>query len=118
MLRGKRVLLVEDEPLIAMLAEEMLAELGCIVHAVAPTVPKALEIAEDGGFEAAVLDVNVARQRVFPVADLLAAKGIPFAFASGYGESEMVGEYQSRPRLGKPYTTEDLERALRTALGG
>ena len=116
-LNGRRVLVVEDETLIAMLAEEMLAELGCIVHGVAANVSAALELAEAGGFDAAILDVNVARERVFPVADLLAERNLPFAFTSGYGEDEIAGPRQSRPLLGKPYTLDDLERALRTALG-
>jgi CheY-like chemotaxis protein len=117
-LRNKRVLVVEDEALIAMLAEEMLVELGCIHHATAPTIPKALPLVEAGGFDLALLDVNVARERVFPVADALIARSIPFAFASGYGEEGLPEAYASRPMIGKPYSAEDLERALVQALGG
>lgn len=115
-LSGKRVLLVEDEALIAMLAEEMLADLGCIVHGVAGTVSDALAIAQRGGFDLAVLDVNVARERVFPVADALIAQSIPFAFASGYGEQDIMDGYRDRPMVSKPYSALDLERALTAAL--
>jgi CheY-like chemotaxis protein len=115
-LTGKRVLVVEDEALISMLAEEMLAELGCIVHAVAPSIPKALAHAEAGGFDVAILDVNVGRERVFPVAEVLASKGIPFAFASGYGGEEIIEAHRTRPLIGKPYSTDQLQRALTAAL--
>lgn len=115
-LNGRRVLVVEDEALISMLAEEMLAELGCIVHAVAPSIPKALEHAQAGGFDVALLDVNVGRERVFPVADLLAKMGIPFAFASGYGGEDIIEAHRTRPLIGKPYSTDQLERALTVAL--
>ena len=117
-LTGKRVLVVEDEALIAMLAEELLGEIGCIVHAVAPTIPKALALVEAGGFDLALLDVNVARERVFPVAEALAARGIPFAFASGYGEQGIADSFKSRPLVGKPYDGVQLERALIAALAG
>ena len=115
-LRNKRVLVVEDEALIAMLAEEMLVEIGCIHHATAPTIGKAMPLVEAGGFDLALLDVNVARERVFPIADALAARAIPFAFASGYGEDGLPEAYAERPMIGKPYSAEDLERALTRAL--
>ena len=116
-LRNKRVLVVEDEALIAMLAEEMLVEIGCIHHATAPTLGKALPLVEAGGFDLALLDVNIARERVFPVADALTARAIPFAFASGYGEEGVPEAYAAHPLIGKPYSAHDLERALTAALG-
>lgn len=115
-LSGKRVLVVEDEALIAMLAEEMLGEIGCVHHASAPTVAKALDLVAAGGFDLALLDVNVARERVFPVAEALAAKSIPYAFASGYGEDGLPEPHTGRPLITKPYSTADLERALVAAL--
>jgi CheY-like chemotaxis protein len=115
-LDGKRVLIVEDEALIAMLAEEMVAELGCVHHATAPSVAKALAVVEAGGFDLALLDVNVARERVFPVADALEAKGIPFAFASGYGEGDLPEAYKAHSLLSKPYSTAQLRGALLLAL--
>ena len=117
-LRNKRVLVVEDEALIAMLAEEMLVELGCVHHATAPTLGRAMPLVEAGGFDLALLDVNVARERVFPVADALIARSIPFAFASGYGEEGVPAAYSTHPLIGKPYSALDLERALTAALAG
>ena len=115
-LNGKRVLVVEDEALIAMLAEELLGELGCVIHAVASNIPKALALVEAGGFDLALLDVNVARERVFPVAEALAARNIPFVFASGYGEQGLRDDFKSRPLVGKPYSGDHLEKALLAAL--
>lgn len=115
-LQGRRVLVVEDETLIAMLAEEMLQELGCVVHGVVPNVAAALAATEAGGFDLGLLDVNVARESVFPVADALVARGIPFAFASGYGEEELRPDLRGCPLVGKPYTVEDLGRALTLAI--
>jgi CheY-like chemotaxis protein len=115
-LQGKRVLLVEDEALIAMLAEEMLAELGCVVHATAASVREALDHAGSGGFDVALLDVNVSRERVFPVAEALVRAGTPFAFASGYGGDEIAEPFRGYPILSKPYSTAQLQSALTAAL--
>lgn len=117
-LRGLRVLAVEDETLIAMLLEDMLTELGCIVAASAASLTQALREAESGAFDVALLDVNIAGERVFPVADALKSRGIPFAFATGYGEQGLRDDLRDHPVISKPYTVGELERALTAALAG
>lgn len=115
-LRGLRVLVVEDEPLVAMFLEDALARLGCAVAATADRLEVAMALAERGGFDAAVLDVNLARGvKVRPVADLLAARGVPFVFATGYDEADVAGE-GGAPVVTKPYSEDDLARALLAAL--
>ncbi|MBB4569274.1 response regulator [Rhizobium leucaenae] len=117
-LEGLRVLLVEDEGLIAMLTEDMLQDLGCSVAAGASTVAEAIEKVQAGGFDLALLDVDLVGKKVFPVAELLATQGIPFAFASGYGESALPEEFRQRPVLPKPFHINELAAALSAALNG
>lgn len=115
-LPGLRVLLVEDEALIAMSVEDMLEELGCEVAASASSLEEALCKARSGGFQCALLDVNLGGKEVFPVAQLLSEQGIPFAFASGYGPAGLPDLYRTRPVVSKPFQLEDLSTALSTAL--
>lgn len=111
-----RVLLVEDEGLVAMSVEDMLSDLGFTVTAQASSLPEALERAQAGGFEVAILDVNLNGKQVFPVAELLSEQGIPFAFASGYGRAGLPEGFRNRPILPKPFHIEDLSAALAAAL--
>jgi|ERR1043165_9911635 CheY-like chemotaxis protein len=115
-LQGIRVLLVEDEGLVAMSVEDMLSELGCTVAAQASSLPEALERAKTGGFEVAVLDVSLNGKQVFPVAELLSEHGIPFAFASGYGRAGLPDGFRNRPVVSKPFQIEELSAALAIAL--
>jgi CheY-like chemotaxis protein len=108
----RRVLVVEDEILIGMLLEDMLGDLGYTIAATASRVEEATAPAKDGEFDAAILDVNLNGQDVYPVADILTARGIPFVFATGYGERGLPGAYQHRPTLQKPFQQETLERHL------
>lgn len=118
-LEGIRVLLVEDEALVAMLVEDMLSDLGCTVVATAPRLDEATSRAEDVGlhFDVAILDLNLAGQNTFPVASALAARGVPFAFATGYGAGGLPAEWRDRPTLQKPFTAGDIGRVLAQALG-
>jgi CheY-like chemotaxis protein len=116
-LEGRRVLLVEDETMIAMLLEDMLGDLGCEVvgpvHALAP----ALELAAgDNAIDVAVLDVNLAGRPVFELADALRGRGVPMVFSTGYGGRGLREIDQGSPVLGKPFRTGELAQALRTAL--
>ena len=107
-----RVLVVEDEYLIRMLLEDMLADLGYEIAGAVGTIAEASELAETGEFDAAVLDVNVDGKEIFPVADILAKRGVPFVFVTGYGEGSLPDPYRSRPALQKPFQAEQLKSTL------
>jgi CheY-like chemotaxis protein len=106
-LHGRRILVVEDEALVAMLMEDELANAGAQVVGPACSVDEALglieQIACDGGLNAAVLDMNLEGAAVSPVADRLAALGVPFVFATGYGEGCDRGAHAAAPILAKPF---------------
>jgi CheY-like chemotaxis protein len=116
LLYGLRVLVVEDESLVAMLIEEYLAELGCAVAYSARRVGKAVEALGRCEFDAAVLDVNVAGESVLPVAALLDERKIPFIFASGYGAKGVDSRWADRPVLQKPFSPDELRFALLSSL--
>lgn len=109
-----KVLLVEDEMLIAMHVEDMLVELGFEVVGPAMRLQAALEIAREGSFDLAVLDVNLASERSFPVADVLRERGIPFIFATGYGSLGLTDEYETIITLQKPLEARQLKHAIAT----
>jgi CheY-like chemotaxis protein len=115
-LQGVRVLLVEDESLLAMTVEDMLQDLGCRVAASASNVDDAMARAQENGYECALLDVNLGGKPVFPIAEVLSARKIPFAFASGYGQSVLPEQFRSRPIVAKPFQLNDLSQALTAAL--
>lgn len=117
-LEGLRVLIVEDEALVSMLLEDMLADHGCEVAASASRIAQALEMVADDGLavDAAILDVNLGGEPIFPVADALAARGVPFAFATGYGAGGLPENWRDRPTLQKPFSHEDVGRALVQAI--
>lgn len=117
-LRGLKALIVEDEAGVALLIEDMLAELGCEVAARAALLPRASELARTALVDFAVLDVNLNGRPVFPVADILRERGIPFVFSTGYGANGLPDEYRCQPLVTKPFTLEDLERQLLIALRG
>ncbi len=107
-----RVLVVEDEYLIRMLVEDMLADLGYAVAAAVGTIGEASEIAATGDFSAAILDVNLDGKEIFPVADILSERGLPFVFVTGYGERSLPERFRDRPALQKPFQAEQLSAAL------
>jgi CheY-like chemotaxis protein len=115
---AKRILVVEDELMIRMLLEDMLAELGYTVAAEASRLDEALEAARIADFDIAILDVNLSGQPISPVADVLAARGMPFVFATGYGERGLPDAYRDRPTLKKPFQLDSLKRTLQSALDG
>ena len=108
----RRVLVVEDEILIGMLLEDMLDDLGYRVAASASRFEEAARLAGESEIDLAILDVNLNGQEVYPVADILARRGIPFLFATGYGERGLPQAHQHRPTLQKPFQQEALERQL------
>ena len=109
-----RVLVVEDEGLVALMLEDLLEDLGCEIAGSLPTVGAAMNwIADGGSADLALLDVNLAGEAVFPVADALKARGVPFAFATGYGEDHDP-RFREAPLLGKPIRQERLEALLKS----
>jgi CheY-like chemotaxis protein len=113
---GARVLLVEDEGLVALLIEDMLEELGLKVVASAAHVKKACELATTASFDVALLDVNLAGEFVFPVARILRDRRIPFLFSTGYGGPPLEEEFRSAPAIGKPFSIDQLSAKLRAVL--
>lgn len=111
-LGGLRVLVVEDEMLVSMLVEDMLTDFGCSIVGPAPDLDQALQLAESSDIDAAILDVNVGGRQIFPVADILRGRGVPYVFASGYGEAGLVDPHKGSPVLQKPFRQGDLERIL------
>jgi len=107
-----RLLVVEDEYLIRMLLEDMLADLGYEVVVAVGSIAEASELAGSGDFDAAILDVNLDGQDVYPVAEILAKRGLPFVFVTGYGERNLSDPYRDRPALQKPFQAEQLKAAL------
>jgi CheY-like chemotaxis protein len=113
-LQGLRVLVLEDETIVLLMIEDMLDELGCKVIGPAASVPDALALAEAGGFDAALLDLNLGRgETSYPVADLLAARQVPFAFVTGYSADVLVPPHAGRPILEKPFWGDALSNVLK-----
>ncbi len=111
-LAGLRVLVVEDEMMVSMLIEDMLSDLGCVVIGPASRLDEAIELANSTELDCAVLDVNLGGQPIFPLADILRAKGAPFAFATGYGDAGLRDVDRGSPVLQKPFREGDLARVL------
>ena len=112
-LAGSRILVVEDEPIVAMCLEDMLEGFGCAIVGPAGRLIEGIALAENEALDAAVLDVNLGGDRSYPIADILARRGIPFVFATGYGA--LHESAQPAPLIEKPYREVDVEAAL-TAL--
>lgn len=115
--RPHKVLLVEDEMLIAMEMEDLLIELGYEVVGPAMRLKRAVELAAHEAFDAALLDINLANENSFPVARLLRDRHIPFAFVTGYGAAGLSDEFKDTPTLQKPVGKQHLEKALRAVSG-
>jgi CheY-like chemotaxis protein len=113
---GYRVLLVEDEAMIAMLVEDMLEDLGHDLAAVATCLEEALALTRSEVFDLAILDLNLGGVLTYPVADMLQEKGVPFIFATGYGSDGLKEAYSDLPTLQKPFNQEALGHAITAAL--
>jgi CheY-like chemotaxis protein len=108
LLSGRRILVVEDEMLVLMMTEGMLADLGCESVTAAATVDQAIALIDAQVFDAAMLDMNLKGNQSHAVADALAARGVPFVFATGYSAHDMRDGHVDRPVLRKPFRHEDL----------
>lgn len=111
---GKRVLVVEDEPMIRLLLDDMLTDLGYSMAAEAGRLDEALAVAKQGDFDLAILDVNLNGQPITPVVDVLVERGVPFVFVSGYARRGIPEAHSRIPLLQKPFQADGLARALAT----
>jgi CheY-like chemotaxis protein len=115
-LSGLRVLLVEDEGGVALMIEDMLEELGCVVVASAARLAGAYEAVQSKLLDFVVLDVNVAGETSFDLARVLVDRGTPFVFSTGYGSARLPVNLQNQPILAKPFGLSDLRKSIGTAL--
>ena len=116
-MEGKRILIVEDSPVVAPFTSDVVEELGCTVVGPAPNIASARQLIENETFDAALMDVHIRGERAFNLCEALAAKGVPFVLTSGYADWQIPEKWQDRPRLQKPYTLEQVEEALNALLG-
>ena len=114
---SRSVLIVEDESLIAMMLEDFLDSLGHKVAAVCDSVSDALEVVEEGGFDVAIIDVNLDGEQIWPVADRLADKNIPYVLATGGHIEPPPERHADVPVLSKPFTLDAVEPVLAKACG-
>jgi len=113
---GVRVLIIEDETLIALLLEDMLTDLGCTILGSASTVEAAIDMLERTPPGLAVLDINLGGEKSYAVAEALAKRGVPFVFSTGYADGRLEAPWQDRPVLQKPFGQEQLAEAVQAAL--
>ena len=111
-LRGRRILLVEDEMMVAWLLSDMLEEIGCRVVGPVVSVAQALDVIGREALDAALVDVNLNGELSYPVADALKALAVPFLFSTGYDRSRLREDYRHLPMLQKPYHYAELEKLL------
>lgn len=115
-LEGLRVLIIEDEAMIAMLIEDLLGEIGASTVRTVGSIGEATRVLGEAiPIDMAIVDVNLHGQPTFPVADTLLQRGIPFVFATGYGATGMPERFAGVPVLQKPFELEEMKRALLAA---
>jgi CheY-like chemotaxis protein len=112
-----RVLIIEDEPIVAMLAEDMLESIGCEVAGLAASAADARIAINTLGFDIAMLDINLDGEDGLVIADLLKARSIPFVITSGYAAAGLAQAHPQAPVLAKPYAIAALEDAIRRCVG-
>jgi CheY-like chemotaxis protein len=111
-LDGRRILVVEDSPVVAPFTADVLGDLGYEVVGPAPNMAAARELVDGEEFDAAIMDIHIRGERVFPLCDVLSGKGVPFVLTSGYADWQMPDKWQDAPRLQKPYTIDQIQEAL------
>ena len=113
---ARRVLVIEDEMLPAMLLESLVSGLGYAVVGPAGRAEQAMALVDDERPDAAILDINLHGKSAFPLASALAERAIPFAFVTGYERDQLPAEWRARPLLQKPFTRAGLAQTLTTLL--
>ena len=116
-LAGRRILVVEDEALVAMLIEDTLTDLGCEVVGPVATIAEALEMVRGGAVDGATLDINLGGEEAYAVAETLEARGIRFLLMSGYAPENLSPPYARWRVLQKPFSEQALARSLAEVLG-
>lgn len=115
-LANRRILVVEDEMMVAVWIEDILETLGCVIVGPVSKLEAAIQIVKEEQFDAAILDITIRGGQVFPVAEVLIERQIPFIFASGYGDWALPENFRGRPRLAKPFTFDELAGTLHALL--
>lgn len=113
---ARRVLIVEDEMLIALMLQDMLQDAGMIIEGVANSLTAGLDLARTANAQLAILDVNLSGDEAYPIADVLRGRGIPFLFSTGYGAESLRADYATVPQLMKPFQQDLLRNAIEAAL--
>lgn len=117
MFQGKSILVAEDETLIAMVLEDMLSDMGCALAGSAHSVSSAMDIVGSARIDAAILDIELSDGKSWPIADVLSARKIPFAFATGHGQdADLDARFATAPILAKPFDSDQLREILETLL--
>lgn len=109
---GRRVLVVEDSPVLGPFTTELLTEFGYEVVGPAPNLAAARSLAESEDLDAAIVDIHIRGDKAFAICEILADRGVPFLLTSGYADWQMPEQWRQRPRLAKPYSPDELERAV------
>src|SRR5215218_6267273 len=112
----RRVFVVEDEALVAMLIEDMILDSGDEMVGSACRLSDALVLARDTQADVALLDINLGGALAYPVADVLRQRGVPIVFTSGYGSAGLIDRFQDCPMLDKPFDQPSLEKAIHTVV--
>jgi DNA-binding NtrC family response regulator len=112
----RRVLIIEDEMMVAMMIEDVLTDNGFVISALATDIDQAMGLIRAGNFDAAVLDLNLGGAQTFPLADELMKRAQPFIFSTGYGAAGVGPAYQSISVVQKPFEEQDLVTALNEAM--
>ncbi len=117
-LAGRRILIVEDDAFIAMALEDTLLDFGMSVAGIARNLREAERLARECEFDVALLDVNIGHDTIDPIAEAIAARGLPFVFTTGHGRAGLPEAYRDRAIVEKPFYVDEILRALREQLQG